>query len=75
MVQMESGVHFSLFHSKVLETSEFPISTYPLQDIMHKIERGEWEAKPVQVFEYDQIQDARRLLDSRESGGKSVVKH
>lgn len=75
MVEMESGVHFSLFHSKVLGTPDFPISGYPLQEIVKKIERGEWNAKPVKVFEYDEVQEAHRMLDSHASGGKLVVKH
>lgn len=75
MLQMETGVHFSLFHSKVLGTSDFPISLFPLQEIVDKIECGEWSAKPVKVFEYDEIQEAHKLLDSDQAGGKIVVKH
>lgn len=40
MVEMETGVHFSLFHSKVLGTPEFPMSAVPLQEIVHKIGRA-----------------------------------
>ena len=75
MVEMESGVHFSLFHSKVLGTPEFPVSGIPLQDIVRKIENGEWDAKPTNVFGYNEIQDAHRMLDSHNAGGKIVVKH
>ena len=75
MVQMESGVHFSLFHSKVLGSPDFPLSRVPLQQIVQKIEKGELNAKPVRVFEYDEIQDAHRLLDSHDAGGKIAVKH
>ena len=75
MLQMSSGVHFSLFHSKVLGTPDFPLQKVPLQEIVDMIERGEFEAKPVKVFEYGEIQEAHRLLDSGEAGGKVVVKH
>ena len=75
MLQMESGVHFSLFHSKEIGGPDFPISGYPLQDIVRKIEAGEWDAKPTKVFQYEEIQEAHRLLDSHASGGKIVVKH
>lgn len=34
MVEMHSGVHFSLFHSKVLGTPDFPMSAVPLQQIV-----------------------------------------
>ena len=39
MVQMASGIHFSLFHSKVLGTPEFPLSEILLQDIVQHVER------------------------------------
>ncbi|KAI1353191.1 GroES-like protein [Xylaria sp. FL0043] len=75
MVQMESGVHFSLFHSKVLGTPEFPLSRIPLQEIVRKIERGVWDARPARVFEYQDIVNAHRALDSHDVGGKIVVRH
>ena len=75
MVQMESGVHFSLFHSKVLAEPDFPMSRIPLQDIVRKIEDGEWDAKPTYVFEYKDVGNAHRMLDSHDAGGKIVVKH
>ncbi|KAI1178191.1 GroES-like protein [Nemania sp. FL0916] len=75
MVQMESGVHFSLFHSKVLGTKEFPLSNIPLQEIVRKIEQGKWNASPARIFEYADIVEAHRALDSHDVGGKIVVKH
>ena len=75
MIEMETGVHFSLFHSKVLGSDNFPLSVYPLQEIAEKIQRGEWNAKPAKVFGYDDIRKAHELLDSHEAGGKIVVKH
>ncbi|KAI0966004.1 GroES-like protein [Xylaria arbuscula] len=75
MVQMESGVHFSLFHSKVLGTREFPLSNVPLQEIARKIEQGVWDAKPARIYEYKDIVNAHRALDSHDVGGKIVVKH
>ncbi|KAM6484814.1 GroES-like protein [Trichoderma sp. SZMC 28011] len=75
MIQMDSGVHFSLFHSKVLGSSDFPMSGIPLQDIVSKIEKGAWDAKPAFVFEYKDIQKAHEMLDSHDAGGKIVVKH
>ncbi|KAF2106525.1 chaperonin 10-like protein [Lophiotrema nucula] len=74
MVEMESGVHFSLFHSKMLGTREFPLSGIPLQDIVRKIERGEWDAKPTKVFDVKDIQEAHKLLDSHDAKGKIVIK-
>ena len=75
MVEMEPGVHFSLFHSKVLGGSAFPMSKLPLQEIVDKIQKGAWNAKPVKVFGFEEIHEAHRWLDSHKSGGKLVVKH
>ncbi|KAI1366342.1 GroES-like protein [Xylaria arbuscula] len=75
MVQMESGVHFSLFHSKVLGSPEFPLLGIPLQEIVRKIEEGRWDARPARVYEYREIVDAHRALDSHDVGGKIVMKH
>ncbi|KAL1863786.1 hypothetical protein Plec18170_000625 [Paecilomyces lecythidis] len=75
MVQMKPGVHFSLFHSKVLGSSEFPLSAVPLQEIVNKIQKGAWIAKPTHVFDYHDIQKAHTMLDSHEAGGKIVIKH
>ncbi|KAI4158009.1 MAG: hypothetical protein LQ342_007833 [Letrouitia transgressa] len=75
MIQMEPGVHFSLFHSKVLGSPDFPLSGVGLQDIVRKIENGEFDAKPTHVFEYGDIHNAHRILDSGKAGGKIVVRH
>lgn len=74
MLQVKSGVHFSLFHGKVLGSSGFPFSKVPLQRIVQQIENGEWEAKPTHVFEYQKIRQAHEILDSGDAGGKIVVK-
>ncbi len=74
MLQMESGVHFSLFHGKVLGSQSFPMSGIPLQEIVDKIERKLWDAKPAHVFERDDIVKAHEMLDSHDAGGKIVVR-
>ncbi|KAJ9612714.1 hypothetical protein H2204_014971 [Knufia peltigerae] len=75
MVEMKPGVHFSLFHSKVLGTAEFPLSGVPLQDIVDKIEAKAWVAKPTYVFDWKDIRKAHELLDSHNAGGKIVAIH
>lgn len=74
MLQMKTGVHFSLFHSKVLGTPAFPFSKIPLQSIVRQIEKGEYDAQPTHVFDYAEIRRAHEILDSGEAGGKIVVK-
>ncbi|KAJ4145777.1 hypothetical protein LMH87_004613 [Akanthomyces muscarius] len=74
MIQMSSGVHFSLFHSKVLGTPDFPFSGIPLQEIVTKIENKAWDAKPAHVFTRADIVKAHEMLDSHDAGGKIVIK-
>lgn len=74
MLEMKSGVHFSLFHGKVLGSPDFPFSKIPLQRIVQQIENGEWDAQPTHVFDYQDIRQAHEILDSGDAGGKIVVK-
>lgn len=73
MIEMEPGVHFSLLHTKVLGAPGWGLP--PLQEIVRKIENGEFDAKPTNVFGWKDIQKAHELLDSHNAGGKIVVKH
>jgi len=74
MLQMACGVHFSLFHSGVVGGPDFPLSEVPLQDIVRKLEEGKWSAKPSHVYDFDDIHEAHRMLDSGEANGKLVVR-
>ena len=74
LLQMASGVHFSLFGSFVFGTPEFPVSEVPLQEIVNRVEIGIYKAKPVAVFSFDEIREAQRLMESGRALGKIVVK-
>jgi len=74
LLQMASGVHFSLFGSFVFGTPEFPVSEVPLQEIVDRVAKGIYKAKPVAVFSFDEIREAQRLMESGEAFGKIVVK-
>jgi len=74
LLQMASGVHFSLFGSFVFGTPEFPVSEVPLQEIVDRVEKGVYKAKPAAVFSFDQIREAHRLMESNQATGKIVVK-
>ena len=74
LLQMASGVHFSLFGSFVFGTPEFPVSEVPLQEIVDRVEKGVYRAKPAAVFSFDQIREAQRLMESNQATGKIVVK-
>ena len=72
--QIPSGTHFSVFASALVTgTPEFPLSEIPFQAIVGRVAQGAYKAKPAKVFRFEQIQDAHRLMESNEAGGKIVV--
>jgi NADPH:quinone reductase-like Zn-dependent oxidoreductase len=73
MLQLPSGVHFSLFASFVFGTPQFPLSEVPLQAIVDRVAAGVYKAGPVKVFRFDEIQEAHRLMESNRANGKIVV--
>ena len=71
---MASGIHFSLLASFVFGTPEFPVSEVPLQEIVERVAKGIYKAKPAAVFSFDEIREAQRLMESGKANGKIVVK-
>jgi NADPH:quinone reductase-like Zn-dependent oxidoreductase len=39
-----------------------------------RVAEGAYRAKPAKVFGFEQIQEAHRLMDSNDAGGKIVVR-
>ena len=74
MLQMPSGVHFSLFASFVFGSPQFPLSEIPLQAIVDRVAKGFYQAKPAKVFGFDEIQAAHELMESSQAIGKLVVR-
>jgi NADPH:quinone reductase-like Zn-dependent oxidoreductase len=73
LLQMPSGVDLSFFGSFMLGTPQFPVTEIPLQEIVDRVARGEYQAKPAQVFPFEQLPEAHRLMESNSAGGKIVV--
>lgn len=73
MLEMEAGVHFSLFNSRELGTPKLPLASIPLQAIIMKLEKSVWNAEPAKVFDYRDIIKAHGLLESHDAGGKIVI--
>ena len=73
LLQMEGGVHFSLFRSPDFGQPAFPVSDVPLQDIVQLAVDGKIDAKPSKVFPFDQIRDAHRTMEAGLANGKMVV--
>jgi NADPH2:quinone reductase len=73
--QIPSGRSLSVFASALVTgSSEFPLSEIPFQDIVDRAAAGTYKAKPAGVFGFDDIQQAHRVLESGEAGGKLVVR-
>ena len=45
----------------------------PLREIVKSVAEGRFDAKPVRVFRFDEIQEAHRVMEAGEAGGKMVV--
>jgi NADPH:quinone reductase-like Zn-dependent oxidoreductase len=72
--QIPSGRHLVTFASAMVTGgAEFPLSEIPFQAIADRMAAGVYKAEPTEVFKFDQIQDAHRLLESGKAGGKLVV--
>jgi NADPH:quinone reductase len=74
LLQMASGIHFSLFGSFVFGTPEFPVSEIPMQQIVDRVANGMYKAKPAAVFSFDEIRKAQELMESNKALGKIIVK-
>ena len=73
--QMPSGTHLSVFASALVTgTPEFPLSEIPFQTIVDRVAAGIYKAKPTKVFRFEDIQQAHRLMESNQAGGKIVVR-
>jgi NADPH:quinone reductase-like Zn-dependent oxidoreductase len=54
-------------------TKEFLLSDIPMQLIVDRVAAGDYQAKPAEVFPFEQIADAHRLMESNSANGKIVV--
>jgi NADPH:quinone reductase-like Zn-dependent oxidoreductase len=75
LAQMASGVYLTFFASFVFGKPGFPLSDVPLQAIAGDVEAGRYKAKPTQVFRFEDIREAHRVMEASKAGGKMVVVH
>ena len=75
LLQMSSGVYLTFFGSFVFGTPGFPLSDVPLQQIAADAAAGRLDVKPVKIFRFEEIQEAHRVMEANQSGGKMVVVH
>jgi len=71
VLQMPSGRHLSVFASALVTgTPEFPLSEIPFQAIVDRVVDGTYAAKPANVFRFEDIREAHRLMESGAANGK-----
>jgi NADPH2:quinone reductase len=69
------GVQLSSFASAfVYGTPDYPLSDIPFQAIVDRVAAGDYKAKPTQVFPFERIADAHRLMEANKANGKIVVR-
>lgn len=71
--QMPSGVHLSFFGSFNFGAGDFPLSEVPMQQIVKLFEDGQLRGRPARSFNFAEIAQAHRLMESNEALGKFVV--
>jgi NADPH:quinone reductase-like Zn-dependent oxidoreductase len=71
---LPTGVQLSFYGSAfVLGSADFPLADIPLAEVIAKAEAGTYQATPARVFDFDQIVEAHRLMESGRAGGRMVV--
>jgi NADPH:quinone reductase len=73
IVDMPSGVQFSFLGSFEVGTDVYPLSEIPFQEIVSQVEDGTYDAHPARVFQFEEIAEAHRVMESGQAGGKLVV--
>ena len=75
VMQMPSGVHFSLFaRPSCSGRRNFRCRRSRCRRSSIASPPAAYKAKPAKVFRFDQIRDAHRLMESGEANGKIVVR-
>jgi NADPH:quinone reductase-like Zn-dependent oxidoreductase len=73
-MHLPPSVNLNFFGSFMFGTKHFPTTAIPLQSIVDSAFNGRYKAKPVKVFEFDQIGAAHELMESDCAHGKIVVR-
>ncbi|PMD34691.1 alcohol dehydrogenase zinc-binding domain protein [Hyaloscypha variabilis F] len=74
LLQMPTGVHLSFFGSPHFGLPGIEVSDVPMQKIAEDVAKGRYNAKPSQVFRFDDIAKAHEALEQGQGTGKLVVK-
>lgn len=74
LTDMPPSVNLNWFASFMLGTEHFPMSNIPMQKMVECVENKSYKAKPVAVFDFENISKAHQLMESNKALGKIVVK-
>lgn len=74
MTDLPNTVKLSFFNSQLLGTDDLPLKDSPLNMIAEMAANGRIPSTLARVFPFDEIQEAHKLLDSGQAGGKIVIK-
>lgn len=70
---MPSCVDLNFFASFMLGTPDFPLADIPMQAIVDRVADETYQARPTRVFDFADIGEAHRLMESNLAVGKLVV--
>jgi hypothetical protein len=74
-MQMPSGMHLSFFASAfTFGGPDLPLSQIPFADFVARSDRGDYRSAPAHVFDFHEIVEAHRLMESGKARGKIVVR-
>jgi NADPH2:quinone reductase len=73
--QIPSGRHLSVLATALVTGgAEYPLSEIPFQAIVDRVADGTYQAKPSKVFNFQDIREAHRLMESGQANGKIVIR-
>lgn len=67
------GARLSFFASFMYGQPEYPLAAVPMQEIVDRVERGDYQARPVRTFAFTDLPEAHRLMESNQAAGKLVA--
>lgn len=73
LTDMLPSVNLNFFASFMLGDDKFPLSNIPMQKIILNVEAGIYKAKPSNVFSFNDVSQAHKLMESSAVVGKIVV--
>ena len=73
MQDLPGAVHLNFFPSGLLGTAALPLSESPLRWIAQEIAAGRIPSSRTRTFDFDDVRQAHRLMESNAAVGKFVV--